>query len=162
MGDDTDILLLLCIIFTLLWQISFCFLFASKRSKSGQKIVCLKNTIDVTDAYIKENIIFAHSWSGCDTTSSTHEHGKSTILKYLKGKNEIQEISQTFTDSSASNLQILKAEIRLFLLLYGAKQRMYYIHNIELFIKKLSKTGQVTSNRISCWISQFTSTLSNS
>ena len=57
---------------------------ASKRSKSGQKIVSLKNVIDVTDPFIKENIIFAHAWSGYDTTPSTYGYVKPALLKYLK------------------------------------------------------------------------------
>ena len=98
------------------------FSIASKRSKSGQKIVSLKNVIDVTDPFIKENILFTHAWSGCDTTSSTYGHRKSTILKYLNENKEVREISQIFSDSSASHLKILEARIRLFLLLYGAKE----------------------------------------
>ena len=106
----------------------FLFSIASKRRKSRQKIVSLKNAIDVTNPFIKENILFAHAWSGCDTTPSTYGHGKSTILKYLKENKEVREISQIFTDSSASHLEILEAEIQLFLLLYGAKQTTLNMH----------------------------------
>ena len=106
----------------------FLFSIASKLRKSGQKIGSLKNVIDVTDPFIKENIRFAHAWSGCDTTSSTYGHGKSTILKHLKENEEVREISQVFTDSSASHLEILEAGIRLFLLLYGAKETTLNIH----------------------------------
>ena len=57
-----------------------------KRSKSGQEIVSLKNVIDVTDPFIKENIIFPDGWSGCDTTSSTYGNGKIYIFKIPKRK----------------------------------------------------------------------------
>ena len=89
----------------------FLFSIAPKRCKSGQKIVSLKNVIDVTDRLIKENILFANTWSRCNTTSSTYGHRKSTILKYLKENQKVQEISQIFSYSSASHLEILEAGI---------------------------------------------------
>ena len=55
-------------------------------------------------------------------------HKKSTILKYLKENKEVREISQIFSDSSASHLEILEAGIRLFLLLYGAKETTLKMH----------------------------------
>ena len=55
-------------------------------------------------------------------------HRKSTILKYLKENKEVREISQIFSDSSASHLEILEAGIRLFLLLYGAKETTLKMH----------------------------------
>ena len=64
----------------------FLFSIGSKRSKSVQKIASVKKVIDVTDPLIKENIFWAHAWSGCDTALSTYGRGKSTILIYLKEK----------------------------------------------------------------------------
>ena len=122
-ADDTDILVLLMYYFQPHMADIFLFSIASKHSKSGQKIVSLKNVIDVTDPFIKENILLPHAWNGCDTTSVTYGHRKSTMLKYLKENKEIREIRQIFIDSSASHLEILEAGFRLFLLLYGAKQK---------------------------------------
>ena len=39
----------------------FLFSFVSQRSKSGQKIVSLKNVIGVMDPFIRENILFAYA-----------------------------------------------------------------------------------------------------
>ena len=55
-ADDTDLLVQPRMIDI------FLFSTASKRSKSGQKIVSLKNVIDVTDPFIKENTFFALAW----------------------------------------------------------------------------------------------------
>ena len=51
-ADDTDILVLLMYYFQPHIADIFLFSIASKRSKSGQKIVSLKNVIDVTDPFI--------------------------------------------------------------------------------------------------------------
>ena len=63
-ADDTDILVLLMYYLQPHMADIFLFSIESKCSKSGQKIVSLKNLIDVTDPFIKENIPFAHAWSG--------------------------------------------------------------------------------------------------
>ena len=99
----------------------FLFSLASKRSKKGQKIVSLKNVFQIIHPFIKEDILFAHAWSGCDTTSSTFGHGKLTIIKYLKEKEEVRNITKIFCDLHASHLEMTEAGIRLILLLYGAK-----------------------------------------
>ena len=92
------------------------FSITSKCSKTGQKIVSLKNLIDITDPVIKENTLFAHGWSGCDTISSTFGHGKSTVLKNLKEKEEVRDISKIFNNTNDSHLEILEAVVQLFLL----------------------------------------------
>ena len=60
-AGDTDILVLLMYYFQPPMADIFLFSIASKRSKSGEKIISLKNAIDVMDAFIKENILFAHA-----------------------------------------------------------------------------------------------------
>ena len=108
---DADILVLLMYYFQPSMADIFLFPIASKRRKSGHKIVGFKNVIHAKDRFIKENINFAHAWSSCDTTWSTYGHGKSTILKYLKENKEVRQISQIFLDSSVSYLEILVAGI---------------------------------------------------
>ena len=81
----------------------------------------MKNVVQIIDPFIKENNLFAHAWSGCDTTSSTFGHGKLTIIKYLKEKEEVRNITKIFCDLHASHLEMTEAGIRLILLLYGAK-----------------------------------------
>ena len=127
----------------------FLFSIASKRGKSGQKIRSLKNVLDVTDLFIKENILLANAWSGCNTTSSTCGNGNSTMLKYLKENKEVREINQIFTDSSASHLEILEAGIRLFLLMYGAKQATLNMHRYITYTRlNYSSKSQVKPEKL--------------
>ena len=109
----------------------------------------MKNVIDVTDSFIKENILFTHAYSVCDTTLSKYGHGKSAILKYLKENKEVQEISQIFSDSSASHLEILEAGIRLFLLLYGAKETTLNMHRYVTYTRlNYSSKNQVKPEKL--------------
>ena len=133
------------------------FSIASKRRKSGQKIASLKNAFDVTDLFIKEKKFFAHGWNGCNTASSTDGHGKPTILKYLKENKQVREISQIFKNWSASQLKLLETGIRLFLLMFGAKQTTLNIHRYithtrvnSSFSRTQPKTVKFTFNKISC------------
>ena len=86
--------------------------------------------------------MFVHAWSGCDTTSSTFGHGKLTIIKYLKEKEEVRNISKIFCDLNASHLEITEAGIRLFLLLYGAKQTSLRVQRYTTYnrLNSFSKT----------------------
>ena len=148
-ADDTDILVLLLYYFQTHMADIFLFSITSKRSKSGRKIVSLKNVIVVTDPFIKENIFFALAWNGCDTRSSTYGHGKSTISKYLKENKAVREINQIFSDSNASHLEILEAGIRLFLLLYGAKEATLNIHRYITYTRlNYSSKNQVKTERL--------------
>ena len=76
-------------------------------------------------------------------------HRKSTILKYLKENKEVREISQIFSDSSASHLEILEAGIRLFLLLYGAKEATLNIHRYITYTRlNYSSKNQVKPEKL--------------
>ena len=77
-------------------------------------------------------------------------HRKSTILKYLKENKEVREISQIFSDSSASHLEILEAGIRLFILLHGAKETILNMHrNITYTRLSYSSKNQVKPEKLS-------------
>ena len=71
---------------------------------------------------ITDNILFLHAWSGCDTTSATFGHGKTTLLKKIKESGELQQISSLMYDPDATAEQIGKAGNRLSIILYGDKQ----------------------------------------
>ena len=76
-------------------------------------------------------------------------HRKSTILKYLKENKEVREISQIFSDSSASHLEILEAGIRLFLLLYGAKETTLNMHRYVTYTRlNYSSKNQVKPEKL--------------
>ena len=72
---------------------------------------------------IVSHLLLVHAWSGCDTTSATFGHGKTTLLKKLKASEVIQEISSVLCNPNASQEEIGQAGLQLFVILYGGKQQ---------------------------------------
>ena len=72
---------------------------------------------------IVSHLLLVHAWSGCDTTSATFGHGKTTLLKKLKASEVIQEISSVLCNPNALQEEIGQAGLRLFVILYGGKQQ---------------------------------------
>ena len=66
---------------------------------------------------VVHNILFIHAWSGCDTTSSTYGHGKTTFLKMVEKGHSIVKICSTFNNSS--HMEIDEAGHKLFCIMYG-------------------------------------------
>ena len=62
---------------------------------------------------LKSHLLFLHAWSGCDTTSATFGHGKTSLLKRIKESKEMQQISSLMSEHSATAEQIGKAGTRL-------------------------------------------------
>ena len=62
-----------------------------------------------------------HAWSGCDTTSATYGHGKTSLLKKITKTEEIQALSQTISSPEATADQVGAAGVKLFIILYGGK-----------------------------------------
>ena len=120
-ADDTDVLILLIYH----WQSNMADIyFHSEVKKSQKKSLVLKicDIICKVGQVITDNILFLHAWSGCDTTSATFGHGKTTLLKKIKESGELQQISSLMYDPDATAEQIGKAGNRLFIILYGGKQ----------------------------------------
>ena len=67
------------------------------------------------------HILFLHVWNGCDTTSATFKHGKNSLLKRINESKEIQQISSLLSEHNATEEQIGKAGIKLFVPMYGGK-----------------------------------------
>ena len=66
---------------------------------------------------ITANILFLHAWSGCDTTSATYGHGKTSLLKKIKNSEELQQISSSMCDPDATAEQLVKL-VTTYLLFY--------------------------------------------
>lgn len=71
---------------------------------------------------LTSHLLFIHAWSGCDTTSATYGHGKTSLLKKITESEELQQISFLMTNPEATVEQIGKAGIRLYVVLYGGKE----------------------------------------
>lgn len=113
-ADDTDVLVLLM----LHWKENMAdVFFHSEARKSLQTTALSWNVRDLVSKagnLIASHLLLVHAWSGCDTTSATFGHGKTTLLKKLKASEVIQEISSVLCNPNASQEEIGQAGLQLF------------------------------------------------
>lgn len=66
---------------------------------------------------MKDNILFIHAWSGCDTTSQCFGFGKTYILKYLNNK-RVMELAKQISNESLDCQTVGNAGVKLFCYMY--------------------------------------------
>ena len=74
-----------------------------------------------------ENILFAHAFTGCDTTSSIYRFGKTKILSKLKNSSELKQIVEQFYMSDLTPENVGKAAIQFFELLHSSTNTLQQI-----------------------------------
>ena len=119
-ADDADVLVLLMYH----WNQNMADIYfhsEAKRSKKGLKVWKVQDLVNKAGKQVTSRLLFIHAWSGCDTTSATYGHGKTSLLMKIKQSEELQLISLLMTDPEATVEQIGKAGIRLYLVLYGGR-----------------------------------------
>lgn len=93
--------------------------------------------------HVKDNILFLHAFSGCDTTSLFFRQGKIKFVKLFDKNKELQDIISIFLDSNANANDIDEAGQFFISILYAAKCVEISLNKLrcELFAKSLSKKG---------------------
>ena len=90
------------------------------RRDVGAKIetYSLRSLVQNIAPCVKEHVFFLLAWSGCDTTSHCYGIGKQAILNGLK-KLSFQENAKRVSNPTASQIDVMKAEMKLFCHLHG-------------------------------------------
>lgn len=111
-GNDVDLLVLLVGLTPTSENVYFYKVTASKRF--GNMLYCTSE-----NNQLKNVILFAHAFAGCDTTSAIFSKGKKSIIKLLQKNESLREISQLFYDSNSNVESLEKAARKFILMLYG-------------------------------------------
>ena len=119
LADDTDILCLL------LYHVYFhndcqdIFLKTMRTLKDTQERISysINDIIEACNKVHIKYILFAHTFTGCDTTSIIHKFGKTSILSKLKNSCELQQIADQFCLEDMDCQDIGSAAVRVFELL---------------------------------------------
>ena len=70
---------------------------------------------------IREHILFAHAFSGCDTTSAQFGKGKNSFLTLISKNKALQLVSDIMSDVWAEQNEIGEAAIKAFQIMYSGK-----------------------------------------
>ena len=117
-GDDTDLIVLLLHHS----DVNSHEITVVSQQRSSKRHVWPINTIKKQlPKNVHENILFLHSFLGCDTVSRLHGIGKGIGMKKLANSKEIDEIAKVFGENSMTQIDVAQAGKKAFMVLYGAQ-----------------------------------------
>ena len=118
-GDDTDLLVLLCYHADLNSHDIF-FKPEPKQNAKTRRVWDIKKTKTLLGPNVYTNILFVHAVLGCDTTSRLHGIGKGVALKKIKSNANFLEQAKVFSHQAATKEDVVKAGEKALLCLYNA------------------------------------------
>ena len=126
-ADDSDILCLLlhhCKSVESLHKIYLTSM--TKRVDCQRECYDIDQIIGSTAEHVINNILFAHAFTGCDTTSAIHNFGKTSIFRKLEAK-DLCNAANIFYHDDKSPDEIGNASIRFFQLLHSSTSNLQQI-----------------------------------
>ncbi|KAK3709221.1 hypothetical protein QZH41_004579 [Actinostola sp. cb2023] len=120
-GDDTDLLVLLCFHADMEMHDLFFMPEPRHRSTKPRRIWNIKETKLALGPSVCANILFVHAILGCDTISRVHGLGKGVALKKVADNAEFRDQALVFIHSAASREDVIKAGEKALVCLYNGK-----------------------------------------
>ena len=120
-SDDTDILCLLVHHYFHLSNLQNMYLSNMTRQKDQARNCYSISDIVNQGAFktVLSYILFAHAFTGCDTTSAIHKFGKTAIFKKLDNSKQLRNIADIFYKDNQNPEQIGSATINFFEVLHS-------------------------------------------
>ena len=118
-GEDTDILVLLCHHFCKDHVKDIIFRSAKQTSGKACRIWSINRTANMLGQTTCKHLPFVHAISGCDTTSRLYGIGKGMVLKKCISSGYFREQAEVFFDSSSDRDAVIKAGEEAISNLYG-------------------------------------------
>ena len=110
-ADDTDILCLLVHHFPTAENPIY---LANMKRKGNANRECFNIEDIVKNSNTIKHILFAHAFTGCDTTSAIYNFGKTSIIMKLQGDRQLTEIASVFYENQKSPQEVGNASIQIF------------------------------------------------
>lgn len=141
-SEDTDVLVL-----TIALTPSDKTIYFLKLGKQGKENTVYTSKSFDTNPFCKENILFLHAFTGCDTTSCFYNKGKKSIFNYFEKNHndELKEAIRTFYLENADKKTIFESGLKCLLYLYKAPKAVKCINVLRYvtFSKALVKLTPV-------------------
>ena len=120
-GDDTDLLVLLCY-HANLDSYNILFRPEPKKNTKNPKVWDIKAVKEALGPEICNSVLFLHAILGCDTTSHLYGIGKGASLKKFKSSLHFRQKAKVFNADSATHMDIAAAGEEVLVSLYNGKQ----------------------------------------
>ena len=119
-GDDTDLLVLLCY-YTEMDTHELFFQPEPKANSRRRRVWKMKDLKEKLGEDVCNNLLFIHAILGCDTTSRVHGIGKGVSLKKFLVDHHFRDQAQGFNSTSASKKDVVAAGEKALVCLFNGK-----------------------------------------
>lgn len=121
-GDDTDLLVLLCYHVKNFVHDTFFLSEPKQTSTQPRRFVSIKTLKDALGRTVCNHILFAHAFLGCDTTSRVYGIGKAVSLKMLReGNGDIAKHAEVFGNPGSTGDDIAQAGEKAMVAIYKGR-----------------------------------------
>ena len=140
-GDDTDLLILLC--FHTPIDSSHEIFFKPEPKSGTHKLPRCWNIKHTKGARVFENILFGHALLGCDTTSRVFGIGKGVALKQLRNSEDFNIQAEVFNRRSVTTEEIAIAGESALVSLYSGSKKGDTLDQLRLqkFCQKVGSSS---------------------
>lgn len=118
-ADDTDIFILLISLSQNNKYDTKLYMLHSGSAKTPNKYLDILKIANTLPHYVLNNLLFIHSFTGCDTTSYPYKMGKKRIFKVLQTNLQLSEDILIFNCSTTSKTDLCNVGERIFLHFYS-------------------------------------------
>ena len=119
-GDDTDLLILLCY-YTEMSAEELFFQPEPRVNSTKRRVWNMKALKEKLGQDVCNNIFFIHAILGCDTTPRLHGIGKGTSLKKFCESHHFRNQAKVFNNTSASKKEVIEVGEKALVCLYNGK-----------------------------------------
>ena len=141
-GDDTDLLVLLCFHSDMTAHEMY-FIPEPKTMSTKQRVWDIKSTKSVLGLDICQRLLFIHAILGCDTTSQPFGIGKGAALKLAIKSSYIAELTDEFSKEDLSKEDIRKLGEKALVALYkGSEDEGLDSLRYRRFCEKVAKSSK--------------------
>ena len=147
-GDDTDLLVLLCFHSDMTAHEMY-FIPEPKTMSTKQRVWDIKSTKSVLGLDICQRLLFIHAILGCDTTSQPFGIGKGAALKLAIKSSYIAELTDEFSKEDLSKEDIRKlGEKHLLPYIRALRMKDWTAYDIGDFVKRSPRVRSLLSLRV--------------
>ncbi len=150
-GDDTDLLVLLCYHYAVQSQFDIVFMPEPKSSRiktpaRSWSITKLKQKLGED---LCSHLLFHHALLGCDTTSRLFGIGKNASIKLFEKQQSLQMHAEVFMANNSSQQSVVEAGEQILLAVYGgASEASLNVLRYRKFCDKICGKHEVQANSL--------------
>ena len=102
-----------------------------RKKNKQRKCIRVKDVVEKSGDHIAEYLLFAHAFTGCDTTSAIYKFGKTSLFKKLSTSSTLKKPAATFYEDKLPE-EVGNVCIRFFELLHSPSESLLQVRKTNM------------------------------